>query len=66
MVAGAASYLGTGVSYIGAKVSSATGIAGPSTGSGMSSGTMQGFGSEDMRGSDYYNPPGGGYSGYSD
>jgi hypothetical protein len=48
IVTGAASYLGTGISFIGAKVSNATGIGATNPGAkGMSSGTMQGFGSED-------------------
>ena len=64
IMSGAASYIGTGISFIGSKVSTATGI-GADKSHGASSGTMTGFGSEDMQRSDYYNPPGDGYSGLS-
>ena len=62
-MSGAASYIGTGITFIGSKVSTATGIGAEKK--GMGSGTMTGFGSEDMQRSDYYNPPGDGYSGLS-
>ena len=64
-MSGAASYIGTGITFIGSKVSTATGIGAEKSG-GMGSGSMSGFGSEDMQrsGSDYYNPPGG-YSSFS-
>ena len=65
LVAGAASYVGAGISFIGEKVTTATGYTSTNQ-KGLSSGTMQGFGSEDMQRSDYYNPPGGAYNGSSE